>query len=283
MSIHKVYFLLLITPISFQSLSAQNGSKKESLQEGIVQFSIGGNLNFIEDKLLDGLYYDIYASQPAKWGKFGIDARLNQGRLVNQNDTSNVLTIYQAIRNDTLNLLEQRFRSAESEQQSYLSLSIDPTYELCDGLFAVAHFEYFRQTIDSRLGFIVESQDTIPFSSDLRVSSPNTSLTPRNIRRINHYFNYSIGIKLQFKIENVTVNIKPTLGVGQLTGSPVTSAFYFTRFEAIENKLGFKIGGEIRGYIGGESTVPLSKPLVNIYAAKTFSLSKLGETLFGGN
>ncbi|MEQ9425650.1 MAG: hypothetical protein RJQ09_14590 [Cyclobacteriaceae bacterium] len=276
-----IIFLTLIytSVIGYTQSSTSDDVASVNNSSSIVEFSVGGNLNLIEEGFINGLYYDINAFIPDQWNRFGIEGRLAQGRLVVQNDTSNLVTTFSEISSDTTQLLRQDFRFLDSEKQSYLNISMNPTYKFTEGLFGVLFIDYFQQRIESTGEFIVESSDTIPFSQNVRISRIN--LDRRKSDQTNHFFNYALGLKIFIEAsDNVTLNIKPTLGASNLASSGDPSIFYYTNFEVEEREFGFKIGGEIRGYIGKNNPTRFNEPLVNIYAAKIFGFSKLKDRLF---
>ena len=258
-----------------------------------ILFSVGGNVNFLDEVRLNGIYYDIDVFLPELWKKskglkrFGIEARFAQGRLDVGKDTiaNNATWIYRV--NDTLGV-RQSYQVVSSEESDYLNLSLNPTYALGQdkNLYLVAFFEYFRRTNKRSFATGILSQDSISIGSETIPTSPRTNSTS-NSEEIFHLFNYGLGFKLYHKVgKSVILNIRPVIGLGAFSGN--RDFFYHTRFEVIEVDKGFKFGGEIRGFVGtpngerpSQGMLDLYDPFVNIYIAKTFGFNALGKFLLG--
>lgn len=258
-----------------------------------ILFSVGGNVNFLDEARLNGLYYDIDVFLPELWKKtnalkrFGIEARFAQGRLDIGKDTlaTNIMRTFRV--NDTVGV-RQSYQVISTEESNYLNLSLNPTYALGkdDNLFLVAFFEYFRRTNNREFATAVQDQDTVSVGSESLSMTPRTNSTSTS-EEVFDLFNYGIGFKLYHKIgKNLILNIRPVIGVGTFAGN--RDFFYHTRFEVIEANKGFKFGGEIRGLVGtpdderpSQGMTDLYNPFVNIYIAKTFGFNALGKFLLG--
>ncbi|MBI0399988.1 hypothetical protein [Cyclobacterium marinum] len=278
-----------------------------------VLLSIGFNLNLIETtSQTSGLYYDINSFIPAlhentKLGRaFGLDLRFNQGTFIPKSYAPMERTSYirtnEVNDNSLISLLRQDYIDNAAQVESYLILSISPTWELKKGfpIYLVGHVEFLRKTTDFITTTEITSEENFQIEPD-RIGE----FTLRN-RRImagertntsnDHIFNRGIGLKLYKDINGVTVNLKVIFGEGTNPDSSIIAtvnsgrkengAFYLTHFEVIERDFGFKLGGEIRGLIRPKNyneLQPIQKrdfePYSNIYIAKIFKFSKIIELL----
>ena len=299
-------FILLISNSSFSQEIADVLDKLDKIQKELdslkeddsddLQFSVGGNVNFLEETRLNGLYYDIslflpkiFKEDTSFWKKWGLEGRLAQGRLDISNDTTSGNLVRRYRVNDTTGV-HQTYRIATKEQANYLNLSLNPTYPLGaeKNVFLVLFFEYFRRTNISETSTIIQNEDTIAVSStEMLSSTPRFNETNRIEQRFD-LFNFAIGLKLYQKIgKNLILNIRPVIGVGTVQNN--REFFYHTRFEVAQVKKGFKFGGEIRGLTGDpkqeeratRSLQDFYSPFVNIYVAKTFGFNALGKFLLG--
>lgn len=259
-----------------------------------LQFAVGGNVNFLDDAKLNGLYYDISVFLPKPWTKsgalsrWGIEARFAQGRLDIDSDTLST-TLSRTFRlNDSLGVAQMHNRATKQES-NYLNISLNPTYSLGsdENLYLVFFFEYFRKSNTREFSTFILDSDTVSVALTDPLSFTPLEDQTNEIEETFHLFNWGIGLKLFHKIgNNVIINIRPVMGIGNVQGN--TNIFYHTRFEAIESKKGFKFGGEIRGYIGSPKQDRASaalraiyNPFVNVYIAKIFGLNTLGKLLLG--
>ncbi len=276
-----------------------------------VLFSIGFNLNLIATTQTSGLYYDVNTFIPSldssKVGRnLGLDLRFNQGTFIPKSYGQTESTSYSRVNNvnddGLITILRQDYVNNVSKVESYLALSISPTWKIKDGfpLFFVAHLEFLRKTTDFITNNEITSEVNLQVAPD-RVGD----YTLRN-RRItggehvsttnDHLFNGGVGLKFYKNINGVTVNLKMIAGIGTNPDISITSSenadrnkngsYYLTHFEVAERKYGIKLGGEIRGLRRPKNyneLHPLEKrgyePYSNIYIAKIFKFSKISDLI----
>lgn len=303
----KLFVLLLViqsicfTTSNLMAQATQKATQKATKEDtkedtsiiNEVLYSFGGNLNFIEKPQITGLYYDVnfFLNPIVNGSKFGLEARINQGKFITERDSSgNQLTNYFSLadpeQNDTVNVIIQNFSRVSNNLPSHISLSLTPTYSLGKDspLFLAAHFEYIRRGNNYDYDTKVTSEiDTVFASKDISaIRLSPYKIEERGIRANikSHDFNYATGIKFFREFQGVIVNIKTMLGYGNRDRSK--GVFYLSNFEVIEKNLGFKMGGELRGIFSLKKT-PLYatdfEPYVAFYLAKTFKFSKLKEVL----
>lgn len=263
-----------------------------------VLFSVGGNLNFTEKVRITGLYYDVnvfcdplFNSKSGKASRWGVDARLSQGKFVFQPDTSELRERYYSTEDQTLDsitVLTQKFSYIRNETPTYLAVSLTPTFRLSSQLdfplYIAGHFEYVQRKNRLDLENIVSSESEGKFSTkSLPGQIVPVKVTPgkNTVVSRSDNFNYAIGLKFFKEFEDAVVNIKPLIGYG--SNGESNGLFYFTHFEVIERKMGFKIGGELRGIFTFKTISPSRKqdfePYIALYFAKTFRFSKIKEVL----
>ncbi len=288
--IFSVLFYLFLSPCIYSQET--DTTKTKVINE--VLFSVGTNLNFINTNQTSGLYYDINAFIPAldqKKGRFGIDARLNQGKLVPNIDTSGNRTKYfttQSFENqDTIDVLKQVYSTTNAVNSSHITLSLSPTYRFGKQTFIylAGHIEYRKIDRETELEFLIDEEVSLRLTEeDLDRSGFNISpinILNRNIKSktVSHNFNGGLGAKLFLELGSATLNIKSIIGYGDKGENE--GMFYLTHFEVIETKLGFKVGGELRGITNFKDSNRSTdfEPEIGLYIAKSFKLSKIKDIL----
>src|SRR5690606_28900821 len=109
-----------------------------------VLLSIGFNLNLIATTQTSGLYYDVNTFIPSlgsdtKIGEnLGFDLRLNQGAFIQKSygemERTSFFRINEVTDENIISILQQDHIDATNKAESYLAVSISPTWKIKDGL-----------------------------------------------------------------------------------------------------------------------------------------------------
>lgn len=292
-------FCLILPQTSYSQDTLKTLIKKyEELEEKLdslkkdKQFilSVGGNLNFLENPQISGLYYDMstnFASiakdTSSSWNRFGLGARLAQGRFVAGKDSftiDNTQTRIDSLDNGNIRVLDQDFTSKREEIRSYLSISATPTYRLFkeegSPLQLALHLEFLRRNTTTKTEQIVNRQDTLTTAFD--PDAVYRRLPVKNDIRSREIIDYNLlfipGLQFYINHKNIDFSIKSLIGPGVIIQSNSSSEWkwnYMTHFVVhFKGSGSFKVGGEIRSFFG-------EVPRTTVYIAKTFSLQTLAD------
>lgn len=83
---------------------------------------------------------------------------------------------------------------------------------------------------------------------------------------------FSVGLVVMHATSGADLYLKPLVGFGLVNGD--FSGLFSVRFSVRSIEHGFKLGGDVRGYLSGEGETS-----VMVYLAKSFTLKRLAEFL----
>ncbi len=311
---------ILTTQKDSLSLNTQNIkqilSKLEKLEKKIdseapktIVASIGGNLDFLEKVKVNGVYFDIDFFIPELIGKskqgffkrIGLSGRLNQGRVISVDTLGTFNARYfSETGSDTLTQITSKIRNSSNNAASYFSCQFLPTIRLAgdqdsDSKLYFAYYTdlYRYQSKFSRNQEVISSDSiSILKPSDFNPLTDTVSYKPviYNISNTAYNWNNGIGFHYRYDTKYVSLYVTAIAGIGNVVSGNFqkNGFFYYSRVEAFENQLGFKVGVEIRSVvsIGKDPSIfynsPIPSPNISFYFAKTLNFSNIKSLIAGG-
>ena len=269
-----------------------------------ILFAIGGNLNFLENPKIEGLYYDVSSffmlgtaeekKKPKEnlanndfFHRLGIDFRFAQGRFVTSEDSvviENSQTILGELMGDSIQALTQSYSFKSHETLSYLVLSAAPVFRLSKNprnpFYFVLHTEFTRRSTIRNISREIISQDTLLVMRNVEDNFRPFPVTTsqRTVKTIEYNQILAPGIYFNYNLKNVNIRVKAVAGPSTISNAALAirgeldrKTFYLFHFDALYTGSGsFKIGGEIRGFTK-------EVPSATVYIAKTFSFKTLSS------
>lgn len=296
-----IFMLLTITgTFVSRGQSADTASPRDTSSFGL---SIGARFTFFTDENPTRLYYDLNGFIPSLWpeswnclrrvGLFtSIDENNYEFNLQEQSAELGTLRVLDeqwvvSVRNrDSVVVANNNYlRTITAGPSHQMRLSIYPLYKITDNLYFSLQFQSIYGYSERVFRDVLLGSDTVFLPIDSIPGIHNATFPYRVSEgyKLNSVSTFTgIGIFLNYRFKNIQLQILPSAGfftneyyyrrydTGRIR-SFTNDWFLACRFSLIESRMGIKIGGDVRGFLGDRLFS------YSLYASKQFSFNKISE------